>query len=131
MVKVLSILLSLLPAMVMAQVVEVNVSVLSGESSNERVGVVIKKDAETEEFYNLVVELKNHSDKVGATKNQADRKKSEAETGTVSDVLNDALAQLDDLKKKGLLSEADYQKMKAQMSAQVSADMKKDAAAQA
>ena len=128
--KILISLLLPLSMTAMAQVVEVNVSALSEESSNERVGVVLKKDADTEAFYNLMVELKNHSDKVGATKNQADRKKSEAETGTVSDVLNDALAQLDDLKKKGLLSEADYQKMKAQMSAQVSADMKKDAAAQ-
>lgn len=129
--KILISLLLPLSMTAMAQVVEVNVSALSEEGSNERVGVVLKKDAETEAFYNLMAELKNHSDKVGATKNQADRKKSEAETGMVSDVLNDALAQLDDLKKKGLLSEADYQKMKAQMSAQVSADMKKDAAAQA
>ncbi|MBP3573574.1 MAG: SHOCT domain-containing protein, partial [Prevotella sp.] len=125
--KILISLLLPLSMTAMAQVVEVNVSALSEEGSNERVGVVLKKDAETEAFYNLMAELKNHSDKVGATKNQADRKKSEAESGTVSDVLNDALAQLDDLKKKGLLSEADYQKMKAQMSAQVSADMKKDA----
>lgn len=50
MVKVLSILLSFLPALAMAQVVKVNVSVLSGEGSNERVGVVLKKDAETAAF---------------------------------------------------------------------------------
>ena len=117
--------------MAMAQVVEVNVSALSEEGSNERVGVVLKKDADTEAFYNLMVELKNHSDKVGAIKNQADRKKSEAETGTMSDVLNDALTQLESLKKQGLISEAEFQKMKVQMSAQVGTDMKKDAAAQA
>ena len=81
--KIMILLLLLLPAMAMAQVVEVNVSALSEEGSNERVGVVLKKNAETEAFYNLMAELKNHSDKVGATKNQADRKKSEAETGTV------------------------------------------------
>ena len=99
--------------------------------SNERVGVVLKKDADTEAFYNLMVELKNHSDKVGAIKSQEDRKKSEAETGTMSDVLNDALTQLESLKKQGLISEAEFQKMKVQMSAQVGTDMKKDAAAQA
>lgn len=129
--KTMILLLLLLPAIAMAQVVEVNVSALSEEDSNERMGVVVlQEDADNESFYNLMKELKSHSDKVGATKNQADRKKNEAETGTMSDVLNDAIAQLDDLKKKGLISEADYQKMKAQMSAQVSADMKKDAAAQ-
>lgn len=129
--KIMILLLLLLPAMAMAQVVEVNVSALSEEGSNERVGVVLKKDADTEAFYNLMVELKNHSDKVGAIKNQADRKKSEAETGTMSDVLNDALTQLESLKKQGLISEAEFQKMKVQMSAQVGTDMKKDAAAQA
>ena len=90
--KILISLLLPLSMTAMAQVVEVNVSALSEEGSNERVGVVLKKDADTEAFYNLMVELKNHSDKVGATKNQADRKKSEAETGTVKDVLSDALA---------------------------------------
>lgn len=129
--KIMILLLLLLPAMAMAQVVEVNVSALSEEGSNERVGVVLKKDADTEAFYNLMVELKNHSDKVGAIKSQEDRKKSEAETGTMSDVLNDALTQLESLKKQGLISEAEFQKMKVQMSAQVGTDMKKDAAAQA
>ena len=91
--KIVITMFALLPMLAMAQqVVEVNVSALSEEGSNERVGVVLKKDADTEAFYNLMVELKNHSDKVGATKNQADRKKSEAETGTVKDVLSDALA---------------------------------------
>ena len=129
--KIMILLLLLLPAMAMAQVVEVNVSALSEEGSNERVGVVLRKDADTEAFYNLMVELKNHSDKVGAIKSQEDRKKSEAETGTMSDVLNDALTQLESLKKQGLISEAEFQKMKVQMSAQVGTDMKKDAAAQA
>ena len=47
--KIMILLLLLLPAMAMAQqVVEVNVSALSEEGSNERVGVVLKKDAETE-----------------------------------------------------------------------------------
>ncbi len=128
--KIIILLLLMLPAMAMAQVVEVNVSALSEAGSNERVGVVLKKDADNETFYNLMKELKSHSDKVGATKSQADRKNSETETGTMSDVLNDALTQLEELKKQGLISEADYQKMKAQMSSQVSADMKKDAAAQ-
>ena len=130
--KIIVLLFAVLPMVAMAQqVFIVDVSVLSGEGSNERMGVVLQKDGDSEAFYNLMVELKNHSNKVGAAKNQADRKKSEAQTGTAKDVLNDALAQLEDLKKKGLISEADYQKMKAQMSAQVSASMKKDAEAQA
>jgi len=125
-------LLMWMPMLAMAQqVVIVNVSPLSGEGSNERMGVVLQKDGDNEAFHSLMMELKNHSDKVGATRNQVDRKKNEARTGTADDVLNDALAQLDDLKKKGLLSEADYRKMKDQMSAQVSADKKKDAEAQA
>ena len=125
-------LLMWMPMLAMAQqVVIVNVSPLSGEGSNERMGVVLQKDGDNEAFHSLMMELKNHSDKVGATRNQADRKKNEARTGTADDVLNDALAQLDDLKKKGLLSEADYRKMKDQMSAQVSADKKRDAEAQA
>ena len=125
-------LLMWMPMLAMAQqVVIVNVSPLSGEGSNERMGVVLQKDGDNEAFHSLMMELKNHSDKVGTTRNQADRKKNEARTGTADDVLNDALAQLDDLKKKGLLSEADYRKMKDQMSAQVSADKKRDAEAQA
>ena len=62
--KILISLLLPLSITAMAQVVEVNVSALSEEGSNERVGVVLKKDADTEAFYNLMVELKNHSDKV-------------------------------------------------------------------
>lgn len=94
MVKVLSILLSFLPALAMAQVVKVNVSVLSGEGSNERVGVVLKKDAETEEFYNLVVELKNHSDKVNAT-NAVESRKNDTQ------MENESFAKIEELRKKG------------------------------
>ena len=41
--KIMILLWLLLPAMAMAQVVEVNVSALSEEGSNERVGVVLTK----------------------------------------------------------------------------------------
>lgn len=129
--KITILLYILLPMLAMAQVVKVDVSALSDKGSNERFGVVLQKDVENDEiFFNLMKELKEHSDKVGATKNQEDRKKIEAETGTMNDVLNDALAQMESLKKQGLISEVEFQKMKAQMSAQVSADMKKDAEAQ-
>ena len=94
-----------------AQVVEVNVSVLSGESSNERVGVVIKKDAETEEFYNLVVELKNHSDKVNAT-NAVESRKNDTQ------MENESFAKIEELRKKGILSEDDYLQMKASLTTQ-------------
>ncbi len=48
--KILISLLLPLSMTAMAQVVEVNVSALSEEGSNERVGVVLKKDAETAAF---------------------------------------------------------------------------------
>ena len=59
--KILILISLLLPLSMtaMAQVVEVNVSALSEEGSNERVGVVLKKDSETEAFYNLMAELKS------------------------------------------------------------------------
>ena len=46
--KILISLLLPLSMTAMAQVVEVNVSALSEEGSNERVGVVLKKNADTE-----------------------------------------------------------------------------------
>lgn len=126
--KIMILLLLLLPAMAMAQVVEVNVSALSEEGSNERVGVVLKKDADTEAFYNLMVELKNHSDKMSATKTIADVNKRDAK-GSVEDVMKESFAKLDELQKMGLVSEAEVQKMKAEMSANISRETKKDAEA--
>lgn len=105
----------------MAQVVVVNVSALSKEESNDRVGVVLQKDADNETFYNLTVELKNHSDKVGATSAIADRKKNKSDT----DIMDDAFAKLEEAKKMGLISEAEIQKMKAEMGAQMKEDAEK------
>ena len=108
--------LLVLPAMGMAQVVKVNVSALSEEGSNERVGVVLKKNAETDTFYNLAVELKAHSDKVLATKAVDSRKKSKSE----AELLDESIAKMEEMKKKGLLSEAEFQRMKSTMTAQLS-----------
>lgn len=106
---------ALLPMWSMAQVVKVDVSVLSEKGSNERVGVVLQKDAETDEFYNLVVELRNHSDKVNATKAVESRKNTQSE----AEILDESIAKMEDLKKRGLLSEAEFQRMKSTMTAQL------------
>lgn len=125
--KLIMLMSFILPAVAMAQVVEVNVSALSEEGSNERVGVVLQKDADNETFYNLVLELKNHSDKVSATKAIADVKK----RGSVEDATNEAFAKLDELQKMGLISEAEVRKIKAQTSTQMNVEKKKDADAMA
>lgn len=114
--KIMLQLLLLLPAMAMAQVVEVNVTALAEEGSNERVGVVLKKDAETETFYNLVVELKNHSDKVNATHVVESRKNSKSE----AEIMAESIAKMDDLRKRGILDDAEYERMKSALSAQLS-----------
>lgn len=114
--KIILLLLSVLPVIGLAQVVKVNVSALSEEGSNERVGVVLQKDAETDTFYNLAVELKAHSDKVLATKAVDSRKKSKSE----AEILDESIAKMEEMKKKGLLSEAEFQRMKSTMTAQLS-----------
>lgn len=122
--KILMSLLLMFPSITMAQqVVVVNISVLSEEGSTEREGVVLQKDAENEAFYNLMVELSNHSDKVEATKLQSNRKKGKSD----ADILNETIAKMEELKKMGLISDADIQRLKAEMGVQ----MKKDAEIQA
>lgn len=121
--RIISSLLLFLPILVMAQTVVVNVSALSDEGSNDRVGVVLEKYANSEAFYNLAVELKNHSDKVLINKSQAGRKQTKSD----EDVLNETYAKMEELKKMGLVSDADIQKLKAEMSVQ----MEKDAENQA
>ena len=124
--KILMLLTIMLPTLAMAQVIVVDVSVLSEKESDERVGVVLQKDADNETFYNLIMELKSHSDKTSATNTIADIKKRDA-NGSAEDVMNNSFAKLDELLKMGLISEAEVRKMKAEMSANISADMKKDA----
>ena len=127
--KIIVLLFAVLPMVAMAQqVFIVDVSVLSGEGNNERMGVVLQKDADTEAFYNLMMELKSHSDKMSATKTIADVKKRDAK-GSVEDVMKESFAKLDELQKMGLVSEAEVQKMKAEMSANISRETKKDAEA--
>lgn len=116
--KLMMLLLLALPAMATAQVIVVNVVSLSEEDSNDRVGVVLQKDADNETFYNLTLELSNHSNKVGAAKVQASRMKGESE----SDIMNEAFSKMEELKKMGLVSEADIQKLKAEMNAQLKTD---------
>ena len=127
--KIIVLLFAVLPMVAMAQqVFIVDVSVLSGEGNNERMGVVLQKDADTEAFYNLMMELKSHSDKMSATKTIADVNKRDAK-GSVEDVMKESFAKLDELQKMGLVSEAEVQKMKAEMSANISRETKKDAEA--
>ena len=95
----------------MAQTVIVNVSALTGKGSYEQVGVVLEKDANTDEFYNLAVELKNHSDYVMITENQSNRSQGKSD----ADKINEAYAKMEELKKKGLVTDADVQRMKAEM----------------
>mgnify|MGYP003313327433 FL=1 len=53
----ISSLLLMISTTAMAQTVIVNVSALTGKGSYEQVGVVLEKDANTDEFYNLAVEF--------------------------------------------------------------------------
>lgn len=104
-------LLLMISTTAMAQTVIVNVSALTGKGSYEQVGVVLEKDANTDEFYNLAVELKNHSDYVMITENQSNRSQGKSD----ADKINEAYAKMEELKKKGLVTDADVQRMKAEM----------------
>lgn len=53
----ISSLLLMISTTAMTQTVTVNVSALTGKGSYEQVGVVLEKDANTDEFYNLAVEF--------------------------------------------------------------------------
>jgi len=72
---------------------------------------VLEKDANTDEFYNLAVELKKHSDYVMITENQSNRSQGKSD----ADKINEAYAKMEELKKKGLVTDADVQRMKAEM----------------
>jgi len=104
-------LLLMISTTAMAQTVIVNVSALTGKGSYEQVGVVLEKDANTDEFYNLAVELKKHSDYVMITENQSNRSQGKSD----ADKINEAYAKMEELKKKGLVTDADVQRMKAEM----------------
>ncbi len=106
-------LLLMISATAMAQTVIVNVSALTGKGSYEQVGVVLEKDANTDEFYNLVVELKNHSDYVMISESQSNSMQGQSD----ADKINEAYAKMEELKKKGLVTDADVQRMKAEMGA--------------
>ena len=114
--KIMTFLLLMLPVITIAQqVVIVDVSTLSEEGSNERKGVVLQKNADNEAFYNLIVELKNHSDKMSASKVIKSRKSSKSET----EILDESIAKMEELKKKGIISEAEFQRMKTTISTQL------------
>lgn len=104
-------LLLMISTTAMAQTVIVNVSALTEKESYEQVGVVLEKDANTDEFYNLAVELKKHSDYVMITENQSNRSQGKSD----ADKINEAYAKMEELKKKGLVTDADVQRMKAEM----------------
>ena len=104
-------LLLMISTTAMAQTFIVKVSALTGKGIYEEVGVVLEKDANTDEFYNLAVELKNHSDYVMITENQSNRSQGKSD----ADKINEAYAKMEELKKKGLVTDADVQRMKAEM----------------
>lgn len=116
-------LLLMISTTAMAQTVIVNVSALTGKGSYEQVGVVLEKDANTDEFYNLAVELKNHSDYVMITENQSNRSQGKSD----ADKMNEAFAKMEELKAMGLVSDADIQRMKAEMGAQLEKDAENQA----
>ena len=109
--------------MAMAQTVIVNVSALTGKGSYEQVGVVLEKDANTDEFYNIAVELKKHSDYVMITENQSNRSQGKSD----ADKMNEAFAKMEELKKKGLVTDADIQRLKTEMNAQLEKDAENQA----
>ena len=116
-------LLLMISTTAMAQTVIVNVSALTGKGSYEQVGVVLEKDANTDEFYNLAVELKNHSDYVMITENQSNRSQGKSD----ADKINEAYAKMEELKKKGLVTDADVQRMKAEMGVLLEKDVENQA----
>lgn len=116
-------LLLMISTTAMAQTVIVNVSALTGKGSYEQVGVVLEKDANTDEFYNLAVELKNHSDYVMITENQSNRSQGKSD----ADKINEAYAKMEELKKKGLVTDADIQRLKTEMNAQLEKDAENQA----
>ncbi|MBE6318716.1 MAG: hypothetical protein E7081_07075 [Bacteroidales bacterium] len=116
-------LLLMISTTAMAQTVIVNVSALTGKGSYEQVGVVLEKDANTDEFYNLAVELKKHSDYVMITENQSNRSQGKSD----ADKMNEAFAKMEELKKRGLVTDADIQRLKTEMNAQLEKDAENQA----
>lgn len=107
--KIILFFLLLLPTLAMAQLYVVHVKSLCGKGDYGWEGVVLQKDADTEAFYKLMVELDKHGKKWEAMNTQKSLKKNSS--GTSSD---ETFAKLEQARKMGLLSDAEAEKMKAE-----------------
>ncbi len=107
--KIILFLLLLLPTLAMAQLYVVHVKSLCGKGDYGWEGVVLQKDADTEAFYKLMVELDKHGKKWGAMNAQKNLKKNSSKTSS-----DETFAKLEQARKMGLLSDAEVEKMKAE-----------------
>ncbi|ADV42296.1 secretion protein HlyD [Bacteroides helcogenes] len=104
-------------AAVHAQLRVVDVSTLSEKGNYEREGVVTEETANDEEFVSLLMQLRQHANKTLATEAQDMHKNN-------SSNLDASLQKLEEVRKMGAISEADYQKAIAQFN-KAKADMAK------
>lgn len=107
--KIILFLLLLMPTLAMAQLYVVNVKSLCGKGDYGWEGVVLQKDADTEAFYKLMVELDKHGKKWGAMNTQKNLKKNSSKTSS-----DETFAKLEQARKMGLLSDAEVEKMKTE-----------------
>lgn len=107
--KIILFLLLLLPTLAMAQLYVVHVKSLCGKGDYGWEGVVLQKDADTEAFYKLMVELDKHGKKWEAMNAQKSLKKNSSKTSS-----DETFAKLEQARKMGLLSDAEVEKMKAE-----------------
>lgn len=107
--KIILFFLLLLPTLAMAQLCVVNVKSLCGKGDYGWEGVVLQKDADTEAFYKLMVELDKHGKKWDAMNAQKSLKKNSSKTSS-----DETFAKLEQARKMGLLSDAEVEKMKAE-----------------
>lgn len=107
--KIILFFLLLLPTLAMAQLYVVHVKSLCGKGDYGWEGVVLQKDADTEAFYKLMVELDKHGKKWEAMNAQKSLKKNSSKTSS-----DETFAKLEQARKMGLLSDAEVEKMKAE-----------------
>lgn len=107
--KIILFFLLLLPTLAMAQLYVVHVKSLCGKGDYGWEGVVLQKDADTEAFYKLMVELDKHGKKWEAMNTQKSLRKNSSKTSS-----DETFAKLEQARKMGLLSDAEVEKMKAE-----------------
>lgn len=103
----LSVLFGVSTTTVQAQLHIVDVSALSDKGNYEWEGVVTDETAADEQFLALMAQLRQHTTKVLATNVRTAHKDNKS-------TANDALSKLEQARQMGLISEEEYQKMKAE-----------------